>query len=217
MKNKSILLSLFIFMVHSLTGAFIESPKLSWVEQNMRDIAAKAPDLDQRVLRLALSSYKEAIDQGVSQSPILSVVDFSKLSGERRLWVIDVERDEILFHEWVAHGRNSGDRAIASQFSNKAGSLKSSLGLFKTGYTYKGKNFGLSLKLHGLQPGINDNALMRGIVVHGARYVSEALQDGGTIGRSLGCLAVRPSVSQALIHTIKDGTLVYAYHPSLMA
>jgi hypothetical protein len=130
------------------------------------------------------------------------------------MWVFDLASHRLLFHELVAHGRNSGED-LAQSFSNQAGSLMTSLGAFVTGTTYSGRN-GYSLHLHGTEPGLNDQAEARTIVVHGAPYVSDAVaRKLGRLGRSYGCPAVRPAIARTLINTLKDHTLLYAWHPSL--
>ena len=135
------------------------------------------------------------------------VIDYAKPSSEPRLWVFDLELKHLLFEELVAHGKNSGgDRSI--RFSNKPGSLMSSLGVFLTADTYIGKH-GLSLKLRGLEEGINDLTMERDIVIHAASYVHR----GGPIGRSWGCPAVRPEISRALIESVRGGTLLLSYYP----
>jgi hypothetical protein len=119
---------------------------------------------------------------------------------------------ELIFYDYVAHGKNSG-AAIAKNFSNKINSLKSSLGFFVTKNTYNGKN-GLSLALDGKEKGINDHALARSVVIHGAPYVNEtfAAQKNG-IGRSWGCPAVPEKINKSLIETIKDGSCFFIYAP----
>lgn len=87
----------------------------------------------------------------------------------------------MLFHELVAHGRNSGEN-MATQFSNQNDSFATSLGLFRTQESYRGQN-GYSLRMKGLEPGFNDNAFDRAIVIHGAPYVSPVLaRANGRIG-----------------------------------
>jgi hypothetical protein len=130
------------------------------------------------------------------------------------MWVFDLAAERVLFHEVVAHGRNSGED-LALSFSNADGSFMSSLGAFVTGGTYDGHN-GYSLRLQGTEPELNDRAEARAIVMHGAPYVDEAAaQRRGRLGRSLGCPAVRPEIARALIDTIKDGSVLYAWHPSI--
>ena len=139
----------------------------------------------------------------------LAVIDYARPSTEPRLWVFDLEGPSLLFVEHVAHGRGSGEN-LAQQFSNRDGSHQSSLGLFRTGETYEGGN-GYSLRLDGLEPGLNDRARERAIVMHGATYVDplQALRQG-RLGRSFGCPAVRTAVARPLIDAIKQGQLLYA-------
>jgi hypothetical protein len=163
------------------------------------------------VLRAALDAYSRAEQMGaVAKTGLLTIIDYSRPSIEPRLWVIDLAAGRSLYHELVAHGRGSGDN-LATAFSNDPDSHMSSLGLFVTGEPYVGKN-GYSLRLQGLDRGVNDNALARAIVVHGAPYVSEDVaRKLGRLGRSWGCPAVPESVAHALIDTIKGGTVLFAY------
>ena len=165
-----------------------------------------------KVLRLALNAYECGRFQGYFDKPILSVIDYSLPSSERRLWVIDVESQDVLFHEFVAHGRNSGDR-LAYAFSNERGSLQSSLGLFRAGEPYYGQH-GYSLRLMGLEPGVNDRALERRIVIHGADYVRpEVISARGRLGLSWGCPALDPRVNADIIDLIKGGSALFVYYP----
>jgi hypothetical protein len=173
----------------------------------------QAPTINPQALQMALNALGRLKAAGQSvRSDVLMVIDYSKRSTEPRLWVFDLKRTGLLFQELVAHGRNSGDdRAV--RFSNEPGSLMSSLGLFLTADTYIGKH-GLSLRLQGLQKGVNDNSLERAIVIHAADYVSEGVaQRAGRIGRSWGCPAVRPAISRKLIETVRGGVLMLAYYP----
>lgn len=165
------------------------------------------------VLERALAALDCATREGeVDRPEVLTVIDYSLPSTAERLWVFDLERRELLYRERVAHGKNTGDD-LAARFSNVPGSLQTSLGLFVTGATYHG-NHGYSLRLRGLEPGINDRAFERAIVVHGAPYVSEAFVAAqGRLGRSWGCPAVRTDVARELIDTIKDGSAVYSFYP----
>ncbi len=176
------------------------------------DLAGAAPELDREVLRLALDAVECARADGTADSTVLTVIDYSLPSTEPRLWVFDLARGELLFRELVAHGRNTGENH-ATDFSNRHGSKQSSLGLFWTAGTYHGRN-GYSLKLHGLEEGVNHNALDRTIVLHGAWYVSEDFaRQHGRLGRSWGCPAVRTEVAKPLIDTIKDGSFLFVYYP----
>jgi len=181
------------------------------------DTAALAGEagLDADVLALALAARSCALDEGelkARKASTLTVIDYSLPSTDRRLWVLDLDSGEVLFHELVAHGKNTGANR-ARDFSNEPGSLQSSLGVFRTGRTYSGKH-GYSLRLDGLEPGVNDNARDRAIVIHGASYVTEGFAaQHGRLGRSWGCPALDPTVSDGVIDTIRGGTLLVAYYP----
>lgn len=144
---------------------------------------------------------------------VLTLIDFTKPSNEERLLVLDMAEGKLLFHSLVAHGRNSGD-LYATRFSNRPESHQSSLGLYLTEGTYTGKN-GYSLRLNGLEKGINDNALARAIVIHGAAYADPSVCRGGRrLGRSWGCPALPPALNRPIIDTIKGGSVLYIYGES---
>jgi hypothetical protein len=176
-------------------------------------VEAAAPKADPNVLNLALRARTCAIRRGAANPESrLAVIDYSLPSTERRLWVFDLARPRLLFNEYVAHGRGSGDN-LAQRFSNDDGSLQSSLGLFSTAETYEGDN-GYSLRMDGLEPGVNDHARARALVIHGAWYVDPLLAlKQGRLGRSYGCPALRPQVAHAVIDTLKQGQLVFSYYP----
>ncbi|QSX80082.1 murein L,D-transpeptidase catalytic domain family protein [Lysobacter solisilvae] len=142
----------------------------------------------------------------------LAVIDYTRPSTARRLWVFDLDTRRLLFSELVAHGKGSGDN-FARSFSNEAGSQQSSLGLFRTAESYIGQH-GYSLRMDGLEPGFNDRARDRAIVMHGAWYVDPRLASSqGRIGRSHGCPAVRTEVARRMIDTLKEGQLLFAWYP----
>lgn len=176
-------------------------------------LRAAAPALDAEVLALALEARDCATQRGLaSDARRLAVIDYTRPSTEPRLWVFDLERPGLLFSEHVAHGRGTGDN-VARNFSNRDGSHQSSLGLFRTAETYMGGN-GYSLRMDGLEPGINDRARERAIVMHGAWYVDPDLaRRQGRLGRSYGCPAVRSAIARPLIDTLSGGQLVFAYYP----
>lgn len=167
-----------------------------------------APTVTPRALSMALTALRRLQSTGASVRPDrLIVIDYSKPSSEPRLWVFDLELKHLLFEEPVAHGKNSGgDRS--TRFSNQPGSQMSSLGVFLTADTYIGKH-GLSLRLRGMETGINNLSMERSIVIHAARYVHR----DGRVGRSWGCFAVRPAITRALIESIRGGALLLAYYP----
>jgi hypothetical protein len=174
---------------------------------------ASASSIDGPVLRLALNAAACARTLGaVGNERLLTVIDYSRASTQPRLWVLDLELERVLFEELVAHGRGSGEN-YATRFSNLEGSHQTSLGLFRTADTYVGSN-GYSLRLDGLEAGVNDRARERAIVMHGAPYVNEGTARVlGRLGRSWGCPALRQTVARTIIDTIKQGSLVFAYYP----
>jgi hypothetical protein len=148
----------------------------------------------------------------LSEKGILTLIDFRKSANSKRLWVIDIIKKKLLFHSLTAHGRNTGD-VFASKFSNKHNSHQSSLGFYITGNTYIGKH-GISLKLLGIESGINDQAEARAIVMHGADYVSdEYIRKFGRLGRSFGCPAVPMELHKKIITTLAGGTCLFIYYP----
>ena len=183
-----------------------QSPELAASELLSR-LRAAAPGIDHSALSLALEARECAVRSGaVPASRRLALIDYSRPSNERRLWVFELTQPRLLYTEFVAHGRGSGEN-FATAFSNRDGSHQSSLGLFLTADTYIGGN-GYSLRMEGLEPGINDKARARAIVMHGARYVDPALAlRQGRLGRSHGCPALRPAVAQQMIDTLKHGQL----------
>lgn len=141
---------------------------------------------------------------------IISIVDFTKPSSKKRLWIVDLAKRKLLFHTLVAHGRGSGG-LMAEKFSNTSESHQSSLGFYVTDNTYHGKH-GLSLRLKGLDKGYNTNAFARAIVVHGANYVSQSfVNQNGYLGRSHGCPAVPVELTNDIIKTIKGKTAMFLY------
>jgi hypothetical protein len=165
-----------------------------------------------QVMDLARQAWECARRSGEVDGPLLTVIDYSLPSTAKRLWVIDMIRRRVLWHELVAHGEGSGEvEAVA--FSNQPGSRRSSLGLFRTEDIYRGRH-GASLRLEGLEPGINDNAMDRALVIHGASYVSSrVVSTFGRLGRSWGCPALDRRVSRTIIDRIKGGSAVFAYYP----
>jgi hypothetical protein len=169
--------------------------------------------IDAAVLDLALGAVSCAIKSGAVADPsTLTVIDYSRPSTEKRLWVFDLHSRTLLYEELVAHGRGSGEN-LATQFSNLPDSHQSSLGLFRTEDTYVGRN-GYSLRLRGLDEGFNDRAYERAIVMHGAPYVDEDIaRTNGRLGRSWGCPALRDGVARTVIDRVKGAGLVFAYYP----
>lgn len=160
------------------------------------------------IFNSAIVGYRQI--ENIKKKNILTIIDYSKPSGEDRFFVIDLEKKKLLFKCLVAHGKNSGE-SIATSFSNQSGSLKSSTGFFLTAETYVGEN-GYSLRLDGLEKGINDSARLRDIVIHGADYVSRKfIEENGRLGRSWGCPALPLEVSKDIIDIISEGSCLFVY------
>ncbi|NOT27226.1 MAG: murein L,D-transpeptidase catalytic domain family protein [Acidobacteria bacterium] len=169
--------------------------------------------LDPYVFDLALAAASCAVRSGdIENLSTLTVIDYSRPSTEKRLWVFDMKARALRYEELVAHGSGSGGN-LATSFSNEPETHQSSLGLFKTENSYVGKN-GYSLRLHGLDKGFNDRAYERAIVMHGAPYVNEDVaRTQGRLGRSWGCPALRAGIAREVIDSVKGSGLVFAYYP----
>ncbi|WED44487.1 murein L,D-transpeptidase catalytic domain family protein [Legionella cardiaca] len=182
------------------------------VNKEVQHLSQKAPQLNRRVLKLALTAYKKAADKGAVKKPVLTVIDYSLPSNKQRMWVFDVRKERLLYNTYVAHGRNSGGN-IPHHFSNKTSSKESSLGTYITRNTYIGSK-GYSLNLQGLERGFNDNAYNRRVVIHGAWYVEpDFIKKSGRAGRSWGCPSIAKTLAKPVINTIKNGSVVFAYYP----
>ena len=176
------------------------------------DLEAAAPGIDPAVLELGLAAVQCAAPGSELPASRLVLIDYSRPSTQRRLWVLDLPSRRLLHEELVAHGRGSGEN-LSSIFSNVPGSHQSSLGLFRTAETYAGGH-GYSLRLDGLEPGVNNRARERDIVMHAADYVSDGTAASlGRLGRSWGCPALRPEITHQLIDDIKGGNYLFAYYP----
>jgi hypothetical protein len=170
--------------------------------------------LSKEAFEYAYKGYQHLLDnKKISNADYLTICDFSQSSKQKRLYLIDLTNNEVVMNTYVAHGRNSGTE-YATHFSNKPESLQSSLGFYVTRQTYTGEH-GLSLRVQGLEPGFNDKAYDRAIVIHGADYIgAERLRNGSFMGRSYGCPAIPANESAALINIIKNGSCLFIYHPA---
>ncbi|MFN8300712.1 MAG: murein L,D-transpeptidase catalytic domain family protein [Chitinophagales bacterium] len=161
---------------------------------------------------LAVHGWQKLKATGKLSREVLAICDFTQSSSQKRLYVIDMLNGKLLFNTLVAHGRNTGEE-FAQSFSNQPSSNKSSLGFYCTGETYQGGH-GLSLKLRGQEPGFNDNAEERAIVMHGAEYVNTGfIAQNGRLGRSFGCPAVSVAEHEQIINAIKGGSCLFIYYP----
>jgi hypothetical protein len=204
-----------LVQAQTLVGAVSASSLRDNAWQLAQALQIAAPAVSPRVLLLATEALQRA--RVNAQLPggdpeVLAVLDFSLASTEKRLWVFDLKKRALLFEEWAAHGRNTGDN-FAQHFSNRHESHMSSLGAYQAGKVYMGRN-GYSLRLHGLEPGFNDAAFDRAIVIHGAPYVSaDIVRKQGRLGRSFGCPAVRMPIARPLIDALAEQAFLFNYYP----
>lgn len=190
---------------HSNSYSNVNSPdvviKHVYKEANLKGV------IDFQVFK---EGYKAYYNTKGRKKQLLTIIDYSKPSTEKRFFVIDLKRNKLVYHTFVSHGVNSGGRE-ATRFSNIVNSRQTSLGTFLTDTTYYGGN-GYSLRLDGMTHGVNDNARRRYIVVHGADYATESfIQRHGYLGRSWGCPALPKGLSRQIIDTIKGGSVIYAH------
>lgn len=178
------------------------------------DMSLETKGLTKEAFTDAFIGYKKLLNDGVvRKTSLITVADFSQSSRNKRLFILDVDAQEVVMQTYVSHGRGSGEE-YATSFSNKPESHKSSLGFYLTKGTYVGQH-GESLILDGLEKGINDNAEARKIVIHGAGYIGDQhLASNPFTGRSHGCPAVANKLSKKIINTLKDGSLLFIYHPT---
>lgn len=185
--------------------------QVTLIYSNLHNNNLALPKLES--FKKALKGFYEMKEKGFIKKDILTLIDFSLSSNTKRLWVIDLATNTILYNSLVAHGRNTGEE-FANNFSNASESFKSSLGFYATGEIYNGKH-GKSLKLDGLEKGINDNARNRGIVMHAANYVSNFfIKAHNRLGRSQGCPALPAEITAEIISKIKGKSCLYIYHPT---
>ena len=203
-----------LFLVAATLGALCNPAFAANISKQglYNSLAQAAPELNPLVLQSALSAMQCAVNNGASPAENLAVIDYSQPSTARRLWIFDLQKKTLVLRDLVAHGQKSGEN-FATQFSNNAGSHQSSLGLFRTQESYQGAN-GYSLRMDGLEPGFNDSARDRAIVIHPASYVNPLWsQTQGRIGRSQGCPAVRPQIARTVVDKLKDGQFMFAWYP----
>ncbi len=183
---------------------------VSWKKNLVDSVGIPKPAIDLAFNGFLFLKQKKLL----KNESLLTIIDFSRPSTDKRLFILDLKNEKVVKNTLVAHGMNTGDQN-AESFSNEINSKKSSLGLFITQDSYFGKH-GYSLRIKGMSKGLNDNVFKRAIVIHGADYVSESfIKQTGRIGRSFGCPALPLDDTKEIIDLIKDGTCLYIYHPVL--
>jgi hypothetical protein len=208
-KNMRFISSAVVLLVLTLTVSANAAQPLSL----RAALLSAAPDLRPQVLDYALLAKANGVKEGlVKRDDVLSIIDFSLPSTKKRMWTFDLKKQRLLFHEYVAHGMNSG-QARTVKFGLPEESHMSMYGLYVTDVPYIGKN-GYSMRLKGLDQGYNHTAYDRAVVFHGAWYVSEkVIRSQGRLGRSWGCPAVRKEIATPMIDATKHGSALFAYYP----
>ncbi|MGY6561670.1 MAG: murein L,D-transpeptidase catalytic domain family protein [Luteibaculaceae bacterium] len=197
---------------HETTLASVNTEaKTLWIYENLNVNSFQKPSFP--VFSKALHGFLALREDYALEKNILVIIDFSKPSSKERMWVVDLDEMSITDQLLVSHGKNSGE-LYAEKFSNTVSSYQSSLGFYVTGSIYTGKH-GMSLYLHGMEPGINDKAKERAIVMHSADYVSHTfVEQHGRLGRSQGCPAIPIEKHQEIIPLLAEGACLFIYHPT---
>ena len=182
------------------------------LHQMYNSIGLEGYALSYDVFRYGMIGFYNLRGQGkLNSKNLLTIIDFTKPSTEKRFYTIDLDQQLLKFYTYVSHGKNTGEN-LAKSFSNTVHSNQSSLGFYVTAETYTGSK-GYSLKLDGFEKGYNDNLRERAVVMHDADYVSEFwIKKNGRLGRSQGCPALPKEIAKEVIETIKNNTVIFAYY-----
>lgn len=201
-----------LFIIPAFAGISSDHPGESSAESRHIYDQIDNQSMSFEAFDLAFRGWNELKDSIDLIDNVVSVLDFSQPSTNKRFYLVDLDTRQVIYQDYVAHGRNTGN-LMAEKFSNTPHSNQSSLGFYKTAETYHGKH-GLSLKLDGLEPGINDKARQRAIVIHAAKYAEASfIKKYGRLGRSFGCPALPAENFDEIINLIKGGTLLFIYFP----
>ena len=213
MKDYFFYILLLLITVINNSGSRILVPAMEENPDLYAALNLSAMGLKKEVFQLALKGYYKLETLGKFQNNyILTIIDFSQSSKNKRFYVIDLLHKALLFNTYVAHGKNTGGE-YADHFSNVSGSCQSSLGFYITKEEITGKSVGLSLILDGLEKGFNDNAMKREIIIHGADYATEKfIRKNGRLGRSFGCPSLPPDLVKPVVETIKEGSCLFIYY-----
>lgn len=214
MKKHLFYLIFFLFPIINKAGSEILYPFTEAKSDIYADLKLSELGLSNEVFQLALTGHQKLESAGQLENPdILTIVDFSQSSKNKRMYIIDMLNHKLLFNTLVAHGRNTGEE-FARHFSNTLGTLKSSLGFYVTKNQIMGNTVGLSLIIQGVEKGFNDNAVNRQIIMHGAEYATEEfIKKHGRLGRSYGCPSLPPDLIEPVFETIENGSCLFIYYP----
>lgn len=214
MKKYVIYLILFLIPILNKAGSEIRYPAVEEKNDIYSVLNLSQYGLSNEVFQLALTGHDKLEAEGRLENPdILTIVDFSQTSKNKRMYVIDCVNQKLLFNTLVAHGKNTGDE-FAQHFSNENGTLKSSLGFYVTKNHIMGSTVGFSMIIEGVEKGFNDNAVNRQIIMHGASYATEDfIRKNGRLGRSFGCPSLPPDLIKPIVETIENGSCLFIYYP----
>jgi len=207
-------LILFLAPVMNKAGSEIQHPAIEEKNDIYSVLNLSQFGLSNEVFQLALTGHDKLEAEGRLENPdILTIVDFSQTSKNKRMYVIDCVNQKLLFNTLVAHGKNTGDE-FAQHFSNENGTLKSSLGFYVTKNHIMVSTVGFSMIIEGVEKGFNDNAVNRQIIMHGASYATEDfIKKNGRLGRSFGCPSLPPDLIKPVVETIENGSCLFIYYP----
>jgi hypothetical protein len=213
---KKIIVYIILLILPIINSASINEFDANQIDNSDLYVSMKLADvgLNSKVFTIAMRGLKKLENKGkLKNASIITIVDYSQSSNKKRLYVIDLKNEKLLYNSYVAHGKNSGEE-FAKFFSNEEGSLKSSLGFYITQQTVIGATTGFALMINGVEKGFNNNAVKRSIIIHAAEYATEKfIKKNGRLGRSHGCPALPPELNKPIIETIKDGTCLFIYNP----
>ncbi len=213
MKIKYLMVSLLMCGTNTMAFSADAAPMTSYdLDKTHLMSVVKASGLNPTAFKSALHAYSWARSHHElgANKDVLTIIDFTLPSYDKRLWVVDLENDKILLNTYTTQGRDSG-LTYATRFSNEVGSDESSLGLYVTSGEFVGHH-GTAMKIEGLEPGINNNAYQRNVEIHSANYVTQQfISEYHRAGRSLGCFAVSPKIKNKLLGDIQGGSAIFAY------
>lgn len=214
-------------------GATVSQPLAAEPMNTVKSATAVASEADRAVATLSPSvqhlsnpgalstafhayyAYQAAHPQDLSK-PYLYFIDYGQSQNAQRGYVFDMRSLTVVDGPFeVAQGAGSGS-GVPTRFSNAANSRATSLGLYLTGneYAFTGHSHGqpyssVAVRLDGKSTGFNDDALARGVVAHGAPYVT-----ANSAGHSAGCTAMELSRAAKLIPMLANGSAVFVYAPN---
>ena len=172
----------------------------------------KLSSINAAAVAYAFKGVKAIQNSMHTQFKYVAIIDFSKPSTEKRFYLIDLTDSSIICNDYVCHGKHSGEN-YATHFSNDIQSEKTSLGFYKLSEMYYGE-YGLAIRMDGLDNGFNNNARARSMVMHSATYAdSTVINELGRLGRSPGCPTLPMHTFHSIAPRIANNTLVFHYYP----